>query len=181
MLSTQEIVIFSTPSPSTLGSTVNLLGQRWILWFALHLYVALGSVVVLDLRMVKKAPCKVHGWCDAVVDGNMVYVVAGGSVKTYFYDITSDNWCQLPDCVHVSGSITVINGLLTAVGGGHYPYSDELFSLTGEGSWLRRWTKQFPPMPTKRKSTTALCSGIALFVIGEDEKGLSVVEVMNTA
>ena len=137
----------------------------------------------LRWRIGKKAPCKVHRWCDAVVDGNMVYVVAGGSVKTYSYDITSDNWCQLPDCVHMNGSITVINGSLTAVGGGRYPYSDELFSLTGEGSRLRRWTKQFPPMPTKRKSTTTLCNGIALFVIGgisEDEKGLSVVEVMNT-
>jgi hypothetical protein len=137
----------------------------------------------LRWRVGKKAPCKVHRWCDAVVDGNTVYVIAGGSVKTYSYDITSDNWSQLPDCVHVNGSITVINSLLTAVGGGRYPYSDELFSLTGEGSGLRRWTKQFPPMPTKRKSTTALCTGIALFVIGgvgEHEKGLSVVEVMNT-
>lgn len=33
-------------SQYTLGSAVNLLGQRWILWFALHLHVALGSVVV---------------------------------------------------------------------------------------------------------------------------------------
>ena len=39
MLSTQEIVIFSTPSPSTLGSAVNLFRQRWIHWFALHLAI----------------------------------------------------------------------------------------------------------------------------------------------
>jgi hypothetical protein len=45
----------------------------------------------LRWRVGKKAPCKVHRWCDAVVDGNTVYVIAGGSVKISSYDIISDN------------------------------------------------------------------------------------------
>ena len=105
----------------------------------------------------------------------------------YSYDATSDNWSQLPDFVHEKGSIAVINGLLTTVGGRSYPssestfYSNELFTLTGEGSH-RRWTKVFPPMPTKRAETAAVCTRTTLIVAGGLGVGgvLSTVEVMNT-
>ena len=124
-------------------------------------------------------------WYDAVVDGNTVYTRSQGTVKIYSYDITSDSWSLLPDCVHGYGSIAVINGWLTTVGGYSYPNyqcSNELFSLTRKGSG-RRWTQQFPPMPTKRKSTTSLCTGTTLIVIGGSGRGdrvLSTVEVMDT-
>jgi hypothetical protein len=42
----------------------------------------------------------------------------------------------------------------------------QLFSLTGEGSG-RRWSEEFPPMPTKREASMALCTGAALIVAGE--------------
>ena len=97
----------------------------------------------------KRAPCKLSRWCNAIVDGNTVYVRNEGSVVNFFsYDVASNSWFQLPDCVHKSGSITIINGWLTTIGGGSYLYSNELFSLIGDGS-NRRWTKKFPPMPTK--------------------------------
>ena len=124
-------------------------------------------------------------WCDAVVDGNTVYFKDRGSVKIYCYDhVASDSWSQLPNCIHENGSITIINGCLTMVGGGRYPtYFNELFSLTGKvGDSGRRWTKKFPPMPTKRKDTTALCTGTTLIVAGGEGDGfilLSTVEVMN--
>ena len=78
-------------------------------------------------------------WSDAVVDGNMVYVRNGDTVEIYSYDIKTDSWSQLPDCTLQEGSITIINGWLTTVGGVN---SNELFSLTGKVS-KRRWTKKF--------------------------------------
>ena len=105
-----------------------------------------------------------------------------GTLKIYSYDVTSDNWSQLPDCIHYYGSIAVINGWLTTVGGGSRPnFSNELFSLTGKGSG-RRWTRQFPPMPTKRIQMTSLCIRAELIVAGGwgVDKWLSTVELMNT-
>ena len=136
-------------------------------------------------REGKKAPYCMYRYCDAVVDGNTIYVRDKGLVKICSYEITSDSWSQLPDCVHVNGSIAIINGWLTTVGGYSYPtYSNELFSLTGEGSG-RRWIKKFPPMPTKRYWTTVVCSQtnykILLVAGGVGEAGiLSTVEVMDT-
>ena len=135
--------------------------------------------IKLKWREGKRAPRGMERWCDAVVDGNTVYVRDRGTVKIYSYDATTDSWSQLPDCVNEDGSITVINGQLTTVGGYE---SNELFSLTGEGS-SRRWTKEYPPMPTKRWCTTSLCTGATLIVAGGRGEGLvvlSTVEVMNT-
>ena len=137
----------------------------------------------LTWREGKRALCGMDRDCDTVVDGNTVYVMRSGTVNIYSYDVISDSWSQLPDCVHWDGSIKVINGCLTTVGGGSYlNYSNELFSLTGEGSG-RRWTQQFPPMPTKRGMTTSLCTGTVLIVAGGRGVGgraLSIVEVMDT-
>jgi hypothetical protein len=135
----------------------------------------------LRWRKGKRAPCEMYRYYDTAVDGNTVYVINNNTVNIYSYNITSDSWSQLPDCVHKNASIAVISGCLTTVGGGSYPiYSNELLSLTGEGSG-RRWTQQFPPMPTKRRSTTSLCTGTALIVAGGyGGRDLSTVEVMDT-
>ena len=138
----------------------------------------------LRWRKGRRAPCTMERSYDAVVDGNTVYVRRGDSVEIYSFDASKDSWFKLPDCVHGCCSIAIINGWLTAVGGGRYQstYSNELFSLTGEGS-DRRWTKKFPPMPTKRQVTSALCTGTTLIVAGgwgEDGRVLSTVELMNT-
>ena len=67
----------------------------------------------LRWRAGKRAPCKMSRWCDAVDDGNTVYVKKDICVNIYSYDVISDNWSQLPDCIYEKGSITVINGWLT--------------------------------------------------------------------
>ena len=83
-------------------------------------------------------------------------------------------------CIRDSGCpIVVISGWLTTVGGYN---SNELFSLTGAGG-DSRWTKKFPPMPTKRRRTSALCTDTMLIVVGGygvGDETLSTVEVMNT-
>jgi N-acetylneuraminic acid mutarotase len=137
----------------------------------------------LRWREGKRAPCEINRWCDAVVDSNTVYVMNSIVENIHSYDVTSDSWSQLPDCVHGFSSITVINGCLTTIGGGSYPdFFNELFSLAGKGSG-RRWTQKFPPMPTKREWTTSLCIGTTLIVaggFGEGGTDLSTVEVMDT-
>ena len=136
----------------------------------------------LTWREGKRAPYEMYRDYDTVVDSNTVYMIKNDTVNIYSYDVISDSWSQLPDCVH-DGSITVINGCLTTVGGGLYSnYSNELLSLTGKGSG-RRWSKIFPPMPTKRRLATSLCTGAALIVAGGEGEGgrkLSTVEVMDT-
>ena len=137
----------------------------------------------LRWREGKSGPCRMSRWYDAIVDGNTVYIRHGGS-EIFSYDITHERWLRVPDCIHEDCSIVIINGWLTAVGGySNLPaHSNELFSLTREVSG-RRWMKKFPPMPTKRDNTTALCTGTALIVaggMGEGGRVLSTVEVMNT-
>ena len=136
----------------------------------------------LRWREGKRAPFRMSRWCDAVADGNTVYIRGGGSVMTYCYNVTSDRWSKLPDCVYDNGSITIIKGWLTNVGGYSYShYSNELFSLTGKGS-SRKWTKKFPPMPTKRMCTIAVYIETTIVVAGGWGEGgvLSTVEVMST-
>ena len=140
----------------------------------------------LTWREGKRAPCGMYRSCDSVEDDNTVYVMKCGTVNIYSYDVISYSWSQLPDCVHGSGSIIVINGYLTTIGGysslnGYHYYFNELFSLTGKGS-SRKWTQQFPPMPTERCHTTSMCTGTALIVAGGQGGGrvLLSVEVMDT-
>ena len=131
----------------------------------------------------RAAPCKMQRWFDAIIDGNTVYVRNEDTAKIYSYVCTSDSWSQVPDCIYGKGSIAIVRGSLTTIGGysstgSHF---NELFSLAGKGRG-RRWVKRFPPMPTKRRSTTAVCTGATLIVAGGQGKGgaLSTVEVMNT-
>ena len=139
----------------------------------------------LRWREGKRAPHRMSRWHDAVVDRDTLYARFEGSV-IWSYDVTNDSWSRLPyfRSTHENGSITIINGRLTTVGGisNSLAHSNELFSLTGEGS-DRRWTKEFPPMPTKRCDTTAVCTGTTLIVAGgrgEGDTVLSTVELMNT-
>ena len=119
------------------------------------------------------------------MDGNTLYVVVG--CPAFYYTVSTSSWSQLPDSPSFDSSSVIINNLLTVVGGHMYGTSvitNKLFSLTAEGSG-REWTEKFPPMPTKRYWTIALCTEAALIVAGGwDDKsallGLQTVDVMNT-
>ena len=117
----------------------------------------------------------------AAVDGSTLYVRMVHQM--YSYTITTSSWAQLPDSpTHTCPSV-IISNLLTLVGGKHSgTITNQLFSLTGDGSG-QRWTEEFPPMPTKRHGSTVLCTGITLIVVGGlDKDWLSpqIVEVLNT-
>ena len=135
----------------------------------------------LSWRKCGRAPCKMRA-PSSVVDGNMAYFNPFGSSDMYSYNSEELTWSSLPPCPHVYSSLAVVNGLLTAIGGGVTTLAtNQLLSLTGEGKWV----KHFPPMPTKRSATAAVCSGTSLVVAGGGGKTITylpvdTVEVMNT-
>ena len=117
---------------------------------------------------------------SCVVDGNMAYFNSYDSNDVYSYDSEKQMWSSIPQSPHSYCSLAVVNGLLTAIGGGlGRNVTNQLFSLTGK----RKWVERFPPMPTKRYGTAAVCSGKSLVVAGGggwDNNALHVVEVMDT-
>jgi len=110
----------------------------------------------------------------------MIYFHPTQSNSVYSYHSEKQTWSTLPLCHHIYFSLAVINGLLTAIGGGWGTrVTNQLLSLTGE----RKWVEHFPPMPTKRSSTAAVCGGTSLIVAGgggENNTYLDAVEVMDT-
>ena len=139
---------------------------------------ASGSSIKLRWRKGGRAPTKVYGEVSAV-DGSVAYFPSKGSKSLFAYNYTNNKWTELPECPNYDFSLAIVNSLLTAIGGmtPNYEVTNTLLSLTDN-----KWTKQFPPMPTKRWWTTAVCSGRSLVVAGGlgEHKKLSTVEVMDT-
>ena len=138
--------------------------------------------IKMTWREGRKAPCKMSSSYDAVADDTAMYVRTG-SKKVYAYLTNTSSWSQLPDRPTYSCPSVIVNNLLTLVGGLHsHTITNQLFSLTGEGSG-KRWTEKLPPMLTKRWGSIALCTGTALIVAGGMNKSdvpFQTVEVMNT-
>ena len=140
--------------------------------------------IKMTWREGTKAPCKVSTFYNTAVAGDTAMCVRTGDQKVYAYLTSTSSWSQLPDSPTSSCPSVIVNNLLTLVGGHDSSgiTTNQLFSLTGEGS-VRRWTERFPPMPTKRWGSIALCTGTALIVAGGMNEGgvqLKTVEVMNT-
>ena len=103
--------------------------------------------IKLTWREGEKAPCVMRYHHCATVDGSTLYVRV--SHQVYAYTVSASSWSQLPNNPTEVCPSVVINNLLTLVGGNHSGnITNQLFSLTGKGSG-RRWTEEFPPMPTK--------------------------------
>ena len=140
---------------------------------------ASGGSIKLRWRDGGRAPCKMYGEVS-VVDGSVAYFRPGGYKSVFAYNSTKNKWTELPECPNSSFRLAMVNSLLTAIGGrtSNYELTNSLLSFTDN-----KWTKQFPPMPTKRWLTAAVCSGRSLVVAGGEREGnkkQSTVEVMNT-
>ena len=102
------------------------------------------------------------------------------SLRIFAYNSASNKWSEFPRCPNGGFSLAVVNSLLTAIGGATRTggVTNSLLSLID-----KKWTKKFPPMPTKRWLTAAVCSGRSLVVAGGTSgvgmKDLSTVEVMD--
>ena len=147
---------------------------------------ASGGSIKLRWMDGGKAPCEMYGEVS-VVDGSVAYFLPGDAYsKTVFaYNSTNSKWSELPKCPNHDFSLAMVNSLLTAIGGrtANNELTNSLLSLNDN-----KWTKQFPPMPTKRWLTAVVCSGKSLVVAGgstgikvtDGGKNLSTVEVMDT-
>jgi serine/threonine protein kinase len=147
------------------------------------------SGIKLTWKKGEKARCimRYKSCCGAAMDGSALYVRALHLM--YRYSVSTSSWSKLPSSPTDGCPSVIVNNLLTLVGGkiktSTYLQDDvtnQLFSLTGEGSG-RRWTEKFPPMPTKRWGSTALVTGTALIVVGgltDKHSELKTVEVMST-
>ena len=142
---------------------------------------ASGGSIKLRWRNGGRAPCEMYREATAV-DGSVAYFPPGSvfSKTVFAYNSTNNKWSNFPECRHYCFSLAMVNSLLTAIGGEtpNRDVTNSLLSLTNN-----KWRKKFPPMPTKRRSTAAVCSGRSLVVaggVGEGDKNLSTVEVMDT-
>ena len=141
-----------------------------------------GHSIKLQWREGERAPYEMSSYCCAAVDTSAIYV----RMYTHVFacSISTLKWTQLPDCSFASCPSVIVNDLPTLVGGtitsGHA--TNKLLSLIWEGT-TGKWIEIFPPMPTKRYRSSALCTGPALVVAGGVGDGyilLAAVEVMNT-
>ena len=139
----------------------------------------------LRWRKSGRAPQKMRRGA-AVVNGRLAYFNGSGSSTVHAYDSPTQQWFTLPQCPQSCCSLAVVNSLLTAIGGKQSGQAtNTLLSLTWEDLG-RKWLKEFPPMPTKRWHTAAVCSAKSLIVAGGTtgagncEDNLATVEVMDT-
>ena len=141
---------------------------------------ASGGSIKLRWRDGGRAPYGMYGEMSAV-DGSVAYFLPGKDWNFVFaYNSTTNKWSELPKCPNSGSSLAMVNSLLTAIGGKtpNDEVTNSLLSFTDN-----MWTKQFPPMPTKRCVTAVVCSGRSLVVaggLGKGVKDLSLVEVMDT-
>ena len=134
----------------------------------------------LHWNKCERAPCEMTR-PSSVVDGNMAYFQPFLYNDVYSYNSEKKTWSFLPQCPCKHCSLTVVNGLLTTIGGGLDTgvITNQLFSFTGQ----RKWVEHFPPMPTKRSATAVVCyrkSLVAAGGNGEKFNHLTSVEVMDT-
>ena len=119
------------------------------------------DTIKLNWRQCTKAPCgMIRG--SVAVDGGMVYSRPEFCSVVHAYDSDKEVWSQMPECPQVAFTLAIVKGLLTAVGGEQSGKPiNTLLSLS-----KRKWSKHFPPMPTKRCETAVVCSGRSLVVAG---------------
>ena len=132
-----------------------------------------------------KAPFK-NSRQGSVVDGNVAYFSSDWNV--YSFNSSTGKWnTKIQLCPQICGSLAIVQGLLTMVGGWH-PSGDEatnkLVSLTKRDE-SGKWIEQFPPMPTSRRAATATTYQNHLIVAGGSltfftQGSLDTVELLNT-
>ena len=141
--------------------------------------VASGDSIKLRWRDGGKAPSKMWGKVSAV-DGSVAYFQPVKFNSVFVYNSADNKWSELPECHNCDFSLAMVSSFLTAIGGWtlNYEITNSLLCFTDS-----KWKEQFPPMPTKRRLTAAVCSGRSLVVaggLGEGREYLSTVEVMDT-
>ena len=144
------------------------------------------SKLTLTWRDEGKAPLKMSRGA-AVVDGNVAYFM-NQSGEVCSYNSTTMKWSFLSKYRYECSSLAVINGRLTGIGGCENVFDPSTYTnklLSHEFFFRSSWSDVLPPMPTKRRSSTAITSKDHLVVAGGDNgpfslDTLNIVEVMDT-
>ena len=100
----------------------------------------------------------------AVKDNTAYFMDWSG--KTYSYDAANRKWREMTKCPYQYASMVFLKDRLTAIGGctdmcKFVTYTNKLLSLHENC-----WAESFPPMPTKRRDTTAISTEQHLIVAG---------------
>ena len=141
--------------------------------------------LTLYWKICKPAPRRMSRG-SATVCGSMAYFRPDYSSKVYSYNSDSEEWSTLPECHREYFTLTVVNGLVTAVGGEQSTwhgdkFTNTLLSLVASEGGRWKWVEHFPPMQTKRYLPVVVCSGKALVVAGgKGEEYIRLTTVMNT-
>ena len=124
----------------------------------------------------------------AVVDRNVIYFMNYDG-ELCSYNSRTERLTKLTKYPYEGSSLAVINHQLTGIGGcegafNKHMYTNKLLSLR-ERLFRESWSAIFPPMPTKRRGTTAITSNEHLIVAGGttgpySEDTLNTVEVIDT-
>lgn len=124
-----------------------------------------------------------------IVDGSHVYVGGGNSSKMDFsrtvmkYDVPANKWSQLPITAYHTFSMTLVQGLVTVIGGCSVVTACVCNILTSFEESSNKWNSKFPPMLTKRCATSSVSTSTHVVVVGglaEDDAGyLDVVEALD--
>ena len=139
--------------------------------------------VTLNWRDGGKAPFRMSRGAPVVDEGVAYFMHVDG--QTCSYNSTNKKWSELPKYPYQFGSLAVVNGQLTAIGGNDniHTCTNKLLTLR-KGQLCRSWSDVFPPMPTKRYGTTAVTSEEHLIVAGGATEpvyaDVNTVEVMDT-
>ena len=112
---------------------------------------------------------------SAVVNGNVAYFM-NSKGQICCYNSSTKRWTDFSECPQQLGTLAIIGGLLTTVGG---ESENRLLSIVNDGE--RKWLEHFPPMPTKRSRTAAVTTKRHLIVAGGYNRFdyLNTVEVMD--
>ena len=142
---------------------------------------ALKDISKMRWRKGKKAPEKMVRGAVAVHQST-AYFRAWESHQIYSlqHSLEGEDWCQLRDNPNMNSGLTVIDGLLTSVGGFSKRAVNTLLSLREEGG-KSQWSEIYPPMPTPRTHVACVSTEHSLIAAGGlvRECPVATVEVMN--
>ena len=119
--------------------------------------IALGM-----MRNMGRAPLEMSRGA-AVVSGSVAYFMNWRG-EVCWYNLTYKKWRKVSHCPYKYGSLAVINGHLTTIGGCYDASNEDTY--TNKLLSLPDYKEIFPPMPTKRREIIAVSSKEHLIVAG---------------
>ena len=121
---------------------------------------------------------------SAVLHDKKVYIMAGDApdddtyYHVYCYNITTDQWKQLPPPGHYYGVLQILDGKLTVIGG----QDNVTKKITNKVTTYinNRWTDHFPNLLRARSKPGVVSHSEYVIVAGGGKGGSDDIEILNT-